>query len=87
MIGVRQTKRYWEELVSYVERGRAAGAAPMDIARSWSSSTFGSWHEAHRVVVNVDTIYRELAGDTRHPDPVALFEKMADYERFAERAR
>lgn len=79
--GVLQTKRYWEELVSFVERGRAAGAQPLELARAWTSSTFGSWHEAHRVVANVDTIYRELAGDTRHADPVALFEKMADYER------
>ncbi len=83
--GVRQTKRYWEELVSCVERGREAGAGPAEIARAWTSSTFGSWHEAHRVVVNIDTIYRELSGDTRQPDPVALFEKMADYERAAQR--
>lgn len=84
--GVRQTKQYWEELVSVVERGRAAGAKPEEIARSFASSTFGSWGEAHRLIVNVDTIYRELAGDTRQPDPVQLFEQMADFERASTRS-
>jgi cyclase len=37
---------------------------------------FSTWGEAERVAVNVDTIYRELSGDTSVPDPVDLFARM-----------
>ena len=46
---------------------------------------FKGWSDAERIVVNVDTLYREFSGDTTPPDTIALFERMGRvyYERRA----
>jgi len=39
---------------------------------------FSSWGEAERIAVNVDTLYRNYAGDSRPPDVMHLFSLMAE---------
>lgn len=79
--GVRRTKEYWERLIEASRRGRAAGAAPDEIARELLREAFDGWGEAHRLAVNVDTICRELSDDRSHRDPLMLMARMARLER------
>ena len=78
--GVEQTKAYWEELIAAVRAGRESGASPDDVAAELHRKGHLGWTEGSRVAVNVDTIWRELAGDRTHPDPFALMAKMARLE-------
>ncbi|MET0385732.1 MAG: MBL fold metallo-hydrolase [Polyangiales bacterium] len=78
--GVRETKAYWQRILDAAQRGRAAGATPDEVARELLRSEPASWQgwgEAHRVVVNVDTAYRDLAGAHPPRDPIALFARMS----------
>jgi cyclase len=79
--GVRRTRDYWQGLIETARRGREAGAAPDAIARELLAQAFDGWGEAHRLVVNIDTICRELAGDRSHRDPLVLMARMARLER------
>jgi glyoxylase-like metal-dependent hydrolase (beta-lactamase superfamily II) len=79
--GVEQTKQYWLTLVDSARRGYAAGASVEEVAVELLTHGYADWGEAHRAVVNVDTVYRELAHDTSARDPLALFARMARLER------
>jgi cyclase len=79
--GVRQTKAYWEELTRVTREGVASGAASEDIARELLRTLSVDWTEAHRLVVNVDTIRREIVGDVSPREPLGMFAKMAEVER------
>lgn len=79
--GVRETKAYWERLQARAREGRAAGASPEDLARDLLGEGIAEWTEAHRLGVNIDTIYRDLAGDRSHRDPLNMFALMARLER------
>jgi cyclase len=81
--GVRQTKQYWQHVLDAARRGHAAGVSVDDVARELLSQGFADWTEAHRLVVNVDTVYRDLAGDRGHRDPLAMFARMARLEGHA----
>lgn len=85
--GVRETKAYWEYLVEAARRGYEAGASPDDVARNLCSERYAEWTEAHRLVVNIDTLYAEFSGDRSHRDPLPLFARMARLERFNRRFR
>jgi glyoxylase-like metal-dependent hydrolase (beta-lactamase superfamily II) len=79
--GVRRTKEYWEGLVARCRAGLAAGASADEIARDLLAQAFDGWGEKHRLVVNVDTICRDLAGDRAHRDPMVLMARMGRAER------
>jgi len=79
--GVRRTKAYWERLVDASRRGHEAGASADEIARELLREAWGGWGEAHRLVVNVDTICRALARDRSPRDPLVLMARMAQVER------
>lgn len=83
--GVERVKRYWQHLEREARQRFAAGMSAADAARDIPLGEFASWRDAARMVINVDTIYRELRGDTRPAPPVPLFGAMARYE--AERRR
>jgi glyoxylase-like metal-dependent hydrolase (beta-lactamase superfamily II) len=80
--GVRETKAYWQEMLEIAERGRKAGTTPDAEARKWlGDSNNPKWTEAHRLVVNIDTAYRDLAGDRSLRDPLEMFARMSRLER------
>jgi glyoxylase-like metal-dependent hydrolase (beta-lactamase superfamily II) len=79
--GVRETKAYWERLLDVSRRGVAAGASPEDVCAELLAHEFHGWSDASRVVVSVDTIYRDLAGDRSHRDPLTMLARMARLER------
>lgn len=79
-MGVQRTKEYWEGLVEASRKGREAGASPAEIARELLTRATDGWTEASRLAVNVDTICRDLAGDTSHREPLAMIAQMARLE-------
>lgn len=50
-----------------------------ETARDIAFSDFDDWGERERIVINVQTIYRELTGSAAHPDSVASFACMARF--------
>lgn len=84
--GVAAVRRY----LAYVrdegrrrfERGMSARDAAFDIALG----EFAAWIDSERLVVNVDTLYRELDPGYPGADIVKLFSGMAEYRRASLRA-
>ena len=79
--GVQRVKDYWEYLLSEsrvrFDQGMSAHAATRDIALDG----FADWIDRERMAVNVDTIYREFAGDRSKRDPLAMLALMARLEQ------
>lgn len=79
--GVRAVRDYLEWIRDEATRrhgeGMDAQTAAVDIARrELGTSRFATWGDAERVVINVDTVYRELEGSEPTPAP-DLFARMA----------
>lgn len=77
--GIQDTRDYWVEILDAAKRGMADRASPDDVARDMLGSR-PDWNEAHRLVVNLDTAYRDLSNDRSLRDPVALFARMSRLE-------
>jgi glyoxylase-like metal-dependent hydrolase (beta-lactamase superfamily II) len=75
---VRELKAYFEYL--YVEAGarRAQGMSVLEAARSMALDRWADWGEPERLVVNVESIYRELSGEEPAVDPLSAFTQMAE---------
>jgi cyclase len=76
--GPEAVKAYLEHLVREVRPRFEAGLDAWTAARDIDLGPFAGWSDPERVVVNVDTLYRELGA----PDPrnlIRLFERMATY--------
>jgi hypothetical protein len=66
------------------ERARACrdeGMTPLQAARSISLDRWAEWGESERLVVNIATIYGELAGEREAVNPLVAFEQMAELAR------
>lgn len=59
------------------DAGMDAATAALDIPLS----EFGDWSDPERIVVNVDTLYREFGAPAAAPDTLRLLQGMADYVR------
>jgi cyclase len=75
---VRELKSYFEYLIGEARARFEAGMSALDAARDIALDRYATWGESERVVVNIDAIYRELAGDASDRDVVALFGQMAE---------
>jgi glyoxylase-like metal-dependent hydrolase (beta-lactamase superfamily II) len=76
--GPGAVKAYLEHLVREVRPRYEAGLDAWTAARDIDLGPFADWSDRERIVVNVDTLYRELGA----PGPrsiLALFEHMATY--------
>ncbi len=62
---VRRQRDYLRMLQREATARYHAGMGVLDAARDITLDAFDDWGEAERVVVNVDTIYRELSGGPR----------------------
>jgi glyoxylase-like metal-dependent hydrolase (beta-lactamase superfamily II) len=83
--GLRETRAYLERLTEQA-RGRFDAGMPVEeAARDIQLDEFGHWIDAERIYVNVDTLYREFAGDTSEADVLALFAGMARLTRSTSR--
>jgi cyclase len=79
--GVQRIKDYWQMLIAVSRAGCAQQIPTDEIAREVYRRGFHGWTEGGRIAVNVDTICRELKGDTSARDPLQILAQMAQLER------
>lgn len=73
---VTKLKAYLEYVRAQARTRYDAGMGVLEAARDISLSDYSSWGDAERIVVNVDTLYREFSGKTRPTSPIKLFAMM-----------
>jgi cyclase len=84
--GVRAVRHYLTWLTDEARRryddGMDAATAATDISRrELGTSRFASWGDAERLVINVDTLFREFSGSHERTNVVDLFAQMAALAR------
>ena len=79
--GARRVREYLcyvrDEARKRFDAGLGAAEAACDIALG----DYSSWGDAERIVVNVDTLYREFSGASERSNPLELFTRMAELAR------
>jgi cyclase len=75
--GVAEIKGYFEYIFDEARKRYEAGMPAVEAARDIPLDRYASWSDGERIVVNVASIYRELSGDTTHPNVASLFGQMA----------
>ena len=78
--GVRQVREYLQLVDVETRRRHAAGMNAFDAAKDIELGVFGNWLDAERLAVTVDTVYRELNGDTSPRDLMGLLARVAEFE-------
>lgn len=79
--GVRRMQDYLVLVDRETRRRHAAGMTSWEAARDIALGEFGSWEDAGRLAVTVDTIYREINADTSPRNPMELLGRVAELER------
>ena len=79
--GVRRVQDYLNYIDQEARKRFDAGLTAFDAAQDIALGDFDSWGDAERIAVNVNTLYREYAGDTTPPNTVELFGLMAKLRR------
>lgn len=74
--GVRDLRDYLAHVAAEAEAAYAAGRHAREAARRIDLSPYAGWTNPERIVVTVDAIYRELAGDSSEPDRLELIAEM-----------
>ena len=85
---VLELKGYWEWLLHECRAHHDAGVPAWEAASDLARAQYADWGEGERLIINVETIYRELSGEAAAPvAPIDRFGKMADFEQAARPAR
>ncbi len=79
--GVRRVQDYLRYVDTETRKRFDAGLSVRDAAHDIALGDFSAWLDAERIVVNVDTLYREYRGDPTPPDFMELFGYMAELKR------
>ena len=77
--GVAEVKGYLEYVFQEARNRYEAGMTAEEAARDIPLDRYASWTDGERIVVNVLSIYRELSGDTTHPNVISLFAEMVPF--------
>ena len=75
--GVMQVKSYLEYVFAEARKRYEAGMPAFEAAKDIPMDAYASWTDGERIAVTVASIYRELSGETTHPDIPTLFGQMA----------
>jgi cyclase len=75
--GVTEIKGYFEYIFDEARKRYEAGLSALEAARDIPMDRYASWTDGERIAANIDSIYRELSGDTTPPNKVSLFGQMA----------
>jgi glyoxylase-like metal-dependent hydrolase (beta-lactamase superfamily II) len=78
--GVKKMRDYLAYVESETKKRRAAGMDSWEAAQDIALGEFGAWEDPERIAVTVDTIYREIDGDSSPRDIMALFDRMAQLD-------
>jgi cyclase len=76
--GVREFRDYLAFVESEAARMFEAGLSIDEASRAIDLSAYADWGDAERIVIAIDTTYRELAGDTSPRDKLKLFGDMGE---------
>jgi glyoxylase-like metal-dependent hydrolase (beta-lactamase superfamily II) len=77
--GVRAVRAYLELVLREARARFEAGMDPLEAARDIALGEFADWSDRERIVVNVDTVYRELGARHAGGDTLRLLRGMAEY--------
>lgn len=77
--GIAEARDYLVFLTEETQKRYDAGMSVHEAIRDMEYEAYKHWIDPERVVVNVRTIYREIAGDERIPEVLQLFAEMARY--------
>jgi glyoxylase-like metal-dependent hydrolase (beta-lactamase superfamily II) len=75
--GVETMKAYWQWVEEESRKRYEAGMPAPEAAREMLSGPYASWGDPERIVINVDAMYRQFAGDGSPANRVELFGTMA----------
>jgi len=75
--GVENLKAYWQWAQAESRKRYEAGMPVPEAAQEMLSGPYSSWGDPERIVINVDALYREFAGDSTPANRVELFGTMA----------
>jgi cyclase len=78
--GVQKMRDYLAYVESETKKRHAAGMDAWAAAQDIALREFGAWEDSERIAVTVDTIYREINGDSSERDLMALFDRMAQLD-------
>jgi hypothetical protein len=76
--GVEAVQAYLEYVRARARERFDAGMGVLEAARDIPLGDFADWSDSERIVVNVDTLYREFSGDSTAPDLPQLLAGMAE---------
>lgn len=79
--GVLDVKRYFEFVVAEARQRHAAGMDSLEAAFDIELGEFADLSDAERIVVTVETVYRDLDPSRPAPDPAAMFRGMGRYHK------
>lgn len=79
--GVLDVKRYFDFVFTEAQKRHAAGMESIEAAFDIELGEFADLSDAERIVVTVETIYRDLDHSRPAPDPAAMFRGMGSYHK------
>ena len=79
--GARAVREYLVYIRDEARRRFDAGLGPLEAARDIALGDYSAWGDAERIVVNVDTLYREFSGRGERGSTLELFTAMAELAR------
>jgi glyoxylase-like metal-dependent hydrolase (beta-lactamase superfamily II) len=80
--GVRRVREYLEYVRDQARRRYDAGMSALEAARDIELAEYSAWSDPERIVVNVDSLYREFTGSDQASDIMELFTRMAELAGF-----
>jgi cyclase len=78
---VLDVKRYFQHVVGEATERREGGMDALEAAFDIDLGEFAELSDSERIVVTVQTVYRDLDPSHPAPDPIAMWEAMGDYHR------
>jgi cyclase len=75
---VRELRSYFEYVYDQARDRFEAGMTPLQAALDMAMDRYAQWGDGERLVVNVHTVFRELAGEQGGPDALTAFAEMAE---------
>jgi glyoxylase-like metal-dependent hydrolase (beta-lactamase superfamily II) len=79
--GVRALRDYLVYITSEARKRYDAGLDAFEAAGDIALDDYSSWGDAERIVINVDSLYREFSGEVTPTDTNVLFARMAQIAR------
>jgi glyoxylase-like metal-dependent hydrolase (beta-lactamase superfamily II) len=79
--GVRDVRAYFDHVLAEATARFHGGMGPVEAAWDVDLGPYADWGDSERIVVTVDSIYRELDPSYAGAAPVALFGLMGRYQR------